>query len=98
WHPRIPVTEDKASQDLANQKYLNELGIWYATYLQQMIREKLVAERRAMAAPYYAQMSEWGWMAGGTFVLRAANDFGRAQSYAEGATAMLVPTGSLAAL
>ena len=91
-------TEDKASQDLANQKYLNELGIWYATYLQQMIREKLVAERRAMAAPYYAQMSEWGWMAGGTFVLRAANDFGRAQSYAEGATAMLVPTGSLAAL
>lgn len=90
--------DDKAAQDLANQKYITSLSNWYANLLQEMIRNKLVEERRAMAAKYYQQMAEWGWMAGGTFVLRAANDFGRAQSYAEGATSLLVPTGSLAAL
>lgn len=43
-------------------------------------------------------MSEWGWMMGGTFVLREAEDFSRAQSYAMAATNKLVPKHELSSL
>ncbi|WP_248747869.1 hypothetical protein [Pseudomonas sp. MWU12-2037] len=99
WQSYDGVTPQlNAEFDKQNQLFIQKMATWYAGEVHRLIREELTTERTASAAKYYEKLGEWGWMAGGTFVLRAANDFGRAQSYAEGATAQLVPTGSLAAL
>lgn len=78
--------------------YISELSKWYATTISRIVRETIAAEHVASAEIVYREMESWGWMAGSSFVLRAASDFSRLQSYAEGATSNLMPKSELSTL
>lgn len=79
-------------------RYIGELAGWYAKTVTSVVRDTIAAEHVASSEPFYSEMESWGWMAGPSFVLRAAADFSRMQSYAEGATSNLMPKSELSAL
>lgn len=81
-----------------SERYLQELAAWYEQELKRRIQVSLAETNVANASEYYEAMDEWGWMMGGTFVLRSANDFSRAQSLAVAATSKLVPKHELSSL
>ncbi|EOU9632201.1 hypothetical protein ACBG90_08220 [Stutzerimonas kunmingensis] len=71
---------------------------WYSKTVEDTIANTLAGDQAERAEPYFDEVKSWGWMLGGTFVLRAASDFSRAASYAEGATSKMMPKSSLSAL
>jgi len=71
---------------------------WYSTTVQSTIADTLAGDQAQRAAAYFDELKSWGWMLGGNFVLRGANEFSRAASYAEGATSQMMPKSSLSAL
>lgn len=71
---------------------------WYSKTVETTIATTLAGDQAERAEPYFDEVKSWGWMLGGTFVLRAASDFSRAASYAEGATSKMMPKSSLSAL
>lgn len=77
---------------------VQETADWYAKEASTLIRDKIAKTNIDNAEQYFKGLEQWGWMMGGTFVLRAANDFSRAQSYAEGATAAIAPNIKLSSL
>ncbi|WP_312513182.1 hypothetical protein [Stutzerimonas nitrititolerans] len=71
---------------------------WYSKTVETTIATTLAGDQAERAEPYFDEVKSWGWMLGGTFVLRAASDFSRAASYADGATSKMMPKSSLSAL
>jgi hypothetical protein len=71
---------------------------WYSKTVETTIANTLAGDQAERAEPYFDEVKSWGWMLGGTFVLRAASDFSRAASYADGATSKMMPKSSLSAL
>ncbi|WP_240160523.1 hypothetical protein [Pseudomonas bharatica] len=71
---------------------------WYKTMVEQTISTTIATDQSARSEAYFEEVKHWGWMLGGTFVLRAASDFSRAASYAEGATAQMMPKSTLSAM
>jgi hypothetical protein len=71
---------------------------WYKTIVEQTISTTIATDQAARSEAYFDEVKNWGWMLGGTFVLRAASDFSRAASYAEGATAQMMPKSTLSAM
>lgn len=71
---------------------------WYSKTVEMTIANTLAGDQAQRAGPYFDEVKNWGWMLGGTFVLRAASDFSRAASYAEGATSKMMPKSSLSAM
>ncbi len=80
------------------QTYLEQEADWYVSNTQSTIKNTIAINLLAESESYFESLQEWGWMMGGTFVLRAANDFTRAQGYAAEGTAKLYPTSNLANL
>lgn len=80
------------------QTYLEQEADWYVSNTQSTIKNTIATNLLAESESYFESLKEWGWMMGGTFVLRAANDFTRAQGYAAEGTAKLYPTSNLADL
>lgn len=70
----------------------------YTTLAQTLIRNTLATDQAARQDPYFDEVQKWGWMLGGTFVLRAAADFSRSAGYAESATAQMMPQSRLSDL
>lgn len=71
---------------------------WYSKTVEMTIANTIAGDQAQRAEPYFDEMKNWGWMLGGTFILRAASDFSRAASYADGATSKMMPKSSLSAL
>ncbi|MFI8381980.1 hypothetical protein [Pseudomonas sp. NPDC079086] len=71
---------------------------WYSKTVEMTIANTLAGDQAQRAEPYFDEVKNWGWMLGGTFVLRAASDFSRAASYAEGATSKMMPKSALSTL
>ncbi|VXC94878.1 conserved membrane hypothetical protein [Pseudomonas sp. 8Z] len=82
----------------ASKTYLEKEVDWYIANAQFTIRTAIASQLLAESEQFFASLEEWGWMMGGTFVLRAANDFTKAQSYASEGTSKLYPTSDLADL
>ncbi len=70
----------------------------YTTLAQALIKNTLATDQAARQDPYFDEVQKWGWMLGGTFVLRAAADFSRSAGYAESATAQMMPQSRLSDL
>ncbi|HHM8366119.1 TPA: hypothetical protein ACRMZW_004321 [Pseudomonas aeruginosa] len=70
----------------------------YTQLAQTLIRTTLATDQAARQDPYFEEVQKWGWMLGGTFVLRAAADFSRSAGYAESATAQMMPQSRLSDL
>jgi len=87
---------NKIAHDAA--QYLPKAAAWYSETIQNHIKNTLASDQSERADVYFDEVQNWGWMLGGTFVLRAASDFSRAASYAEGATALMMPTTNISAL
>ncbi|AVX92968.1 hypothetical protein PkP19E3_32880 (plasmid) [Pseudomonas koreensis] len=87
-----------AALSTSAQTYLEQEVDWYTTTAKDVIRQTIAGNLLAESESYFESLQEWGWMMGGTFVLRAANDFTRAQGYASEGTSKLYPTSSLADL
>jgi hypothetical protein len=79
-------------------KWTAQSADWYSKIVETTIANTLAGDQAERAEPYFDEVKSWGWMLGGTFVLRAASDFSRAASYAEGATSKMMPKSSLSAL
>lgn len=90
------AASNKLAQDAA--QYVPQAAAWYSSEIQNRIKETLATDQSARTEVYFEEVQNWGWMLGGTFVLRAAADFSRAASYAEGATTLMMPTTNIAAL
>ncbi|WP_312247010.1 hypothetical protein [Stutzerimonas nitrititolerans] len=71
---------------------------WYSVTVQNTIANTLAGDQAQRTEAYFDELKNWGWMLGGNFVLRGANEFSRAASYAEGATSQMMPKSSLSAL
>ncbi|PTU77329.1 hypothetical protein DBO86_20325 [Pseudomonas indoloxydans] len=71
---------------------------WYSKTVEMTIANTIAGDQAQRAEPYFDEVKNWGWMLGGTFVLRAASDFSRAASYADGATSKMMPKSSLSAM
>lgn len=70
----------------------------YTALAQDLIKTTLATDQAARQDPYFEEVQKWGWMLGGTFVLRAAADFSRSAGYAESATAQMMPQSRLSDL
>lgn len=81
-----------------SEKHLQELATWYEQQLKRRIQLSLAETNISSSEAYFKAMEEWGWMMGGTFVLRSANDFSKAQSLASAATSKLIPRHELSSL
>lgn len=88
----------EAQSNAIYQETIQETSIWYAGEMSRIIRDRLALNAVNQANSYFQALDEWGWMMGGTFVLRAANDFSRAQSYGEKATSTIAPQTKLESL
>jgi len=75
--------------------YIIELTNWYKNTVMNTARNLIASEHIASAEVFYTELENWGWMASSAFVLRAAADFSRLQSYADGATSALLPQSDL---
>lgn len=80
------------------ERLLQELAVWYENELKRRIQLSIANANIQQADAYFSAQEEFGWMMGGTFVLREAADFSRAQSYASSATSKLVPKHELSSL
>lgn len=83
------------------EKHTAAISGWVAHYTelaQSLIRDTLATDQAARQDPYFEEVQKWGWMLGGTFVLRAAADFSRSAGYAESATAQMMPQSRLSDL
>lgn len=80
------------------ESYIQDLSIWYRDTVKLVVKNQLASSNLQQAESYFKALEEWGWMMGGTFVLRAANDFTRAQHYASAGTGKLYPTSNLSQL
>lgn len=70
----------------------------YTVLAQTLIRNTLAGDQATRQDPYFTEVQKWGWMLGGTFVLRAAADFSRSAGYAETATSQMMPQSRLSDL
>lgn len=89
--------QEREMRDAATT-YLDDAKSWYIETAQNTIRNTLAADQMARSEPYFQEVQNWGWMLGGTFVLRAASDFSRAASYSEAATSKMLPQSNLSDL
>jgi hypothetical protein len=98
------VVSDGVSPEVAKEffdrsvTWTHQTAAWYAASVEETIKNTLASDQAARAEPYFDEVKNWGWMLGGTFASRIASDFTRAASYAEGATSMMMPKSSLAAM
>jgi hypothetical protein len=83
---------------LNSQEYIRDLKKWYKQSVEAEIRTVLATDQTAAAQDYMEGVGQWGWMVGGTFVMRAANDFSRISEYSSDATPELLPKADLASL
>lgn len=93
----LPSSDSKKILD-DTIKWTNQTATWYAEIVSSTISNQLAADQAARAEVYFQEVKHWGWMLGGTFVLRAASDFSRASSYAEMATSTMMPASNLSTL
>lgn len=70
----------------------------YTALAQDLIKTTLATDQATRQDPYFDEVEKWGWMLGGTFVLRAAADFSKSSGYAESATAQMMPQSRLSDL
>jgi hypothetical protein len=82
----------------ASINWTSQTAEWYRKTVEDTIATTLAADQAARSEAYFNEIKSWGWMLGGTFVLRAASDFSRAASYAEGATSQMMPKSTLSSL
>lgn len=87
-----------ATLSTSAQTYLEQEADWYSSNAKMTIKNAIASTLLTESESYFKSLQEWGWMMGGTFVLRAANDFTRAQGYASEGTSKFYPTSSLADL
>ncbi len=82
------------------QKSMKDHIKWYEATVEGVIRNQLAYDQtKGPATEAYMQgVGDWGWMVGGTFVMRAANDFSRVSAYSKEATTQMLPKTDLAAL
>ncbi|WP_214509516.1 hypothetical protein [Pseudomonas brassicacearum] len=78
--------------------WTSQTADWYKKTVESAIATTIATDQAARSEAYFDEVKSWGWMLGGTFVLRAASDFSRASSYAEGATAQMMPKSTLSAM
>ncbi|WP_223554348.1 hypothetical protein [Pseudomonas sp. BF-R-01] len=78
--------------------WTSQTADWYKKTVESAIATTIATDQVARSEAYFDEVKSWGWMLGGTFVLRAASDFSRASSYAEGATAQMMPKSTLSAM
>ncbi len=90
--------EDMSAFNHSESGYVSEMAKWYANTITAVVRDTIAAEHVASSEVFYSEMESWGWMAGSSFVLRAAADFSRLQGYADGATTNLMPKSELSDL
>jgi hypothetical protein len=81
-----------------NAEYLQQITEWYMKAAQDIIRNTLASTLEQQSNDYFTAIKQWGWMMGGTFILRAASDFSRTQEYASSATQGLRPQYELSSL
>jgi hypothetical protein len=81
-----------------SMNWTSQTADWYKKTVESTIATTIAADQLARSEAYFDEVKSWGWMLGGTFVLRAASDFSRASSYAEGATAQMMPKSTLSAM
>ncbi|WP_137138249.1 hypothetical protein [Pseudomonas asiatica] len=86
----------KLSSDMS--LYYEAEAKWYTSTAKNIIKQTLVETNLQASEAFFKSLEQWGWMMGGTFVLRAANDFARAQKSASSSVSKLYPTNSLASL
>ncbi|WP_271409131.1 hypothetical protein [Pseudomonas sp. Q1-7] len=100
----IEVREGSASAEESKRFYddgvrwANQTANWFAETVELTVANQLATDQALRSEAYFNELRHWGWMLGGTFVLRAASDFSRAAAYAEGATSQMMPQSSLAAM
>lgn len=82
----------------ASITWASQSADWYKKVVEQTITTTIATDQAARSEAYFNEVKNWGWMLGGTFVLRAASDFSRAASYSEGATAKMMPKSALSTL
>ncbi|HBN8144581.1 TPA: hypothetical protein L3660_004188 [Pseudomonas aeruginosa] len=88
--------EQKFASDINN--YHEAEAKWYTAIAKSTIRSKLIEVNIKASEAFFSSLEQWGWMMGGTFVLRSANDFSRAQKSAASSTSKIYPTTALASL
>lgn len=88
--------EQKLASDINN--YYEAEAKWYTSVAKSTIQSKLIDVNLKSSEEFFSSLDQWGWMMGGTFVLRSANDFSRAQKSAASSTSKIYPTTSLASL
>jgi len=81
-----------------SMNWTSQTADWYKKTVESAIATTIATDQAARSEAYFDEVKNWGWMLGGTFVLRAASDFSRAASYAEGATAQMMPKSTLSAM
>lgn len=100
----IAVRDGTASSAEAKRSFeesitwTSQTADWYKKTVESTIATTIASDQAARSEAYFDEVKSWGWMLGGTFVLRAASDFSRASSYAEGATAQMMPKSTLSAM
>ncbi|RTT49349.1 hypothetical protein [Pseudomonas aeruginosa] len=88
--------ERKLASDINN--YYEAEAKWYTAVVKSTIQSKLIDTNLKASEDFFSSLEQWGWMMGGTFVLRSANDFTRAQESVASSTSKLYPTTSLASI
>lgn len=83
----------KLSQDVKG--YIPQLGEWYALHTADIVRQHIASQQLAKSEQFFEEMKAWGWMMGGTFALRAGEDFSRAQRYIDSTIGQLLPVSKL---
>ncbi|SER22228.1 MULTISPECIES: hypothetical protein [Pseudomonas] len=99
----LAVKNDNTSSSVSTtyaqgEAYIQDLSTWYRDTVQTVVKNQLASSNLKQSENYFKAIEQWGWMMGGTFVLRAANDFSRAQSYASVGTGKLYPVSNLSQL
>lgn len=93
----LTVEQDqKLSDDIEN--YYEAEAKWYTRIAKDTIQSSLVKSNLQASEEFFKSIEQWGWMMGGTFVLRSANDFTRAQSSAAASVSKLYPTNALSSI
>jgi len=77
------------------KSYIPQVSEWYAEHVADIVRDHIATQQLAKSEQFFEEMKAWGWMMGGTFALRAGEDFSRAQSYIDSTVGQLLPVSKL---
>lgn len=98
-HNSMSMTKADMDNFLSEEaEYISYLSKWYSETTSKLIRDNIASAHSNKASDFYDEMESWGWMAGSSFVLRAASDFSRMQSYSSGANSLVLPDSALSDL